>query len=233
MSTQAQPNRPHVGKRWYRSVTISLSAFVMSATATFISAFHALRGPEIEVRPPKQIVIYTNKTGLAPVSTMVLSIDIINDSPDHGDVLLDSSLRLGDADAIYPSNGTARFAPGADMGKCSFGASCAPVLGFLIETTQDTLIELPKGSARTITLSFPVDADSCSGRRCSDFATSDKLMSAMSSGSVVFKVQLDFHGDGNRTVVCATRRLDMSYLRRNGLTSTSCETASISDPPVL
>ena len=227
-----QPDTASVRRPWYRSLTISLSAFVMFITGTAISAFHALRGPEIDVLAPKQIVLYRDATGSSPVPTAVLSFDMINDSADHGDFILGASLMLGVPGPTYPFNGSVRFGPGEKVNKiterCTFGASCVPVQGFLIETTPETLIPLPQGSARSVTLSFPLDPAACSGAACDDYMTFDKALGSLNGKPTTFTVTIHLHTDGERTISCRTGRLNMTYLRRSGFTSTSCEETYIS-----
>ena len=44
-------------------VTLALSAFIMSLAVTLISAYYALQGPEVLVRPPQQVLIYRDGEG--------------------------------------------------------------------------------------------------------------------------------------------------------------------------
>ena len=205
----------------------------MSLSATLISAFHALQGSEINVRPPSQFILYLSGNRADPVPTAVLSLDLINDSADQGDVITDASMTIDGADAAFPFNGSVRFAPGADASKCSFGSSCAPVSGFLVETDTDTLIELPKGSARNVTLSFPFDPAACSGRQCNEYASFEKVRAAFSSKQLEFIVHLRFHGDGQRTISCRVAQIDTAYLARASFTSMPCTSASVSGAPFL
>lgn len=199
----------------------------MSATATLISAVHALQGAQIDARPPDQLIVYINKTGIAPVMTVIFTTDFINDAADQGDIVLGATLTIDSRDASYAYDGLARLLPRSNVSSCSFGASCAPVNGFLIETVAQNMVEIPKGSARTFMFSFPLDSSNCVGRQCKDYASLARNLASINSGRIMFKEQILLHGDGKRMITCTVRKLDAKYLMVNGFTSIACQSSKV------
>jgi hypothetical protein len=80
------------GSRRFPRVTLALSAFIMSLVVTLISAYYALQGPEVLVRPPEQILLYRDGEGEQSILGFGIRLDMINGASDYGDVMLEAEL---------------------------------------------------------------------------------------------------------------------------------------------
>ena len=58
--------------------SLSLAAFVMSLTIAAINAAYALRGAEIAVDPPAQLILYRDGSGEQSVLTAAVRLSMIN-----------------------------------------------------------------------------------------------------------------------------------------------------------
>lgn len=236
VETEVSPAQPPWWQRWRPSLAVS--AFAMSLVITLISAFDALRGSEIVVLAPDQVLIYRDGEGEASVMSMAMRLEMINSASTHGDVLVEATLqpRQGGPKFRYQSLVRPVF---ADMREaptdCALGSRCLTLPGLYLIETFDEIVAMAGGSARATFLSFPVTEWNCEGtpEQCRSYATFDEAATVMGAEPIDVAVTLFFHSDGRRTVRCRTVGADVAYMRRAGWLAVPCSETQISDPPLL
>lgn len=209
--------------------SLSLAAFVMSLGITLINVYYAMRGSEIAVDPPAQLILYRDGDGDASVLTATVRIDMINVSDGYGDVLKSARLSL-DSDATrfeYQGTVKAVFANTANPPPCELGKRCITLPGLYLVERSDEILDMPSGSARAFQLSFPLVSWNCDGsaQGCGPFETFPKSVQSLPSKGLVATVDLKFHSDGRRTLRCAANAINLDYLRKVGWVSLPCTRA--------
>lgn len=214
-------------------LSLSLSAFIMSLTITLISAFYAIQGAEILVRAPEQVILYRDGTGDDSILSFAVRIDMINSASDYGDVMLEAELTpsAGAPSFKYQATVNPVFTSSAfeSAKNCALGSRCIGLQGLLLVEQSDQLADLPGGSARALTFSFPVTEWNCSGSRsaCNRYGTFDKAVSAVTAAKLNIKIILHFHSDGDRQISCRGSNIDAGYLRQVGWISLSCDQSKV------
>ena len=100
MAEPAKPTEPGgpppEPKPWYRRFSLALSAFIMSVTITLINAFYSVRGSEIVLLEPEQVILYRDGEGDQAVLAFAMQLPMINAAGgQHGDVMLKADLQPG------------------------------------------------------------------------------------------------------------------------------------------
>lgn len=206
--------------------SLSLAAFVMSLGITLINVYYAMRGSEIAVDPPAQLILYRDGEGDASVLTATVRVDMINVSDGYGDVLKSARLSL-DRDATrfdYQGTVKAVFADTASTPPCELGKRCITLPGLYLVERSDEILDMPSGSARAFQLSFPLVSWNCAGNAegCGRFKTFSTSVQSLPSKGLVATVDLKFHSDGARVLRCATGGINLDYLRKVGWISVPC-----------
>ncbi len=210
--------------------SLSLAAFLMSLSITLINIYYAMRGAEIAVDPPAQLILYRDGVGDASVLTVAVRVDMINVADGYGDVLKTASLSLDGGRAAFGYEGTIRtvFAGTAQKTPgCELGLRCLQLPGLYVIERTDEILDMPSGAARAFTLSFPVVSWNCaSGEKgCNQFASFPKTIATLSDKGLSATIKLRFHSDGDRKLTCRTGALDRNYLQKVGWISLPCEVA--------
>jgi hypothetical protein len=225
-------------KRRFAFMSISLSAFIMSATATLISAFYGLQGAEIVVQPAKQVLLYRDGEGPNSVLAIAMRTDLINASSGYGDILLDAQLKPGRSGPTFGYEGmvTPVFTAASEEAAkgCELGASCLALPGMLMVHKNDQVTDLPSGSARALMPYFWLSKSSCSGgSACDRFANFDEAVKVLAAGPAEIRMILRFHGDGEREILCRGGKIDAAYLSEVGWTQIPCTMSKVSGAPLL
>ena len=227
----------HGVNRWYKYVSLSLSAFIMSLTVTLIGAYHSLKGAEIVVLPPKQAILYRDGEGSSSVLSIMLPLDFINIADGYGDVLVAASVQTGTSAPVFAYQATAHavFTDKSDEAKtrCDVSVRCIALPGLLITERSDALTDLPSGAARSTAFTFPLTPWNCTGSpdTCNRYATFDGAFETMRSSPLRITVTLSFHSDGRREIVCDIPSVNARYLRKIGWISASCKYARVVGEP--
>jgi hypothetical protein len=209
--------------------SLSLAAFVMSLSITLINVYYAMRGAEIAVDPPAQIILYRDGVGDASVLTAALRIDMINVADGYGDVLKTASLSLDGRASEFGYEGSVRtvFAgAGQKAADCELGLRCLQLDGLYVIERTDEILDMPSGAARAFTLSFPLVSWNCAGKAdCGRFNSFPKSVAVLPAGGLSATLRLRFHSDGERKLTCRTGPLNRDYLVKVGWVSLPCEPA--------
>ena len=210
--------------------SLSLAAFVMSLSITLINVYYSLRGSEIAVDPPAQLILYRDGSGDASVLTAAVRFDMINVSDGYGDVLKNARLSFDDRRTSFEYQGTVKtvFANPASAPSCELGLRCVQLPGLYVIERSDEILDMPSGAARAFHLSFPIVAWNCAGpaKSCAEPATFDRALRALPGRQAAATFDLSFHSDGGRRLKCHAGRIDLDYLQKVGWVSVPCAGAS-------
>ena len=223
--------------RWFPRVTLALSAFIMSLTVTLISAYYALQGPEVLVRPPQQVLLYRDGVGARSILGFGVRLDMINAATDYGDVMLDAELSPAGSGVSFRFQNVMRpvFTGAAAGDECELGSRCIALPGLRLIEQPDTLVDVPGGAARAMHLSFPATRGNCKGpqQACVRYATFDLAAAALASRPLDVSVRLNFNRDSERAIRCRGGKVDLTYLRKFGWVTLPCHEANVSGDPWL
>lgn len=204
----------------------------MSLSITLINVYYSMRGSEIAVDPPAQLILYRDGAGEASVLTAAARLEMINTSDGYGDVLKDATISLDGRGTGFDFQGTVRTVLASNAAQatpdCELGLRCLTLPGLFVVERSDEILEMPAGAARAFNLSFPLVQWNCAGKesRCGRFDSFAKSVAALPAGGLSATVRLRFHSDGQRTLRCATGALNLDYLQKVGWISVPCADAS-------
>lgn len=226
-----QPRRPRLrfSPTLKLEQSLSLAAFVMSLTIAAINAAYAMRGAEIAVDPPAQLILYRDGAGDQSVLTAAVRLAMINVADGYGDVVKDARIAVGRGGPSFAYQGTLNtvFVAEGDMRakECELGMRCLELPGLRIVERFDEILDLPSGAARAFTLSFPAVGWNCEGKGCSAYGSFQSALGTVASAREA-RIALKFHSDGDRRLDCRFRRIDADYLAKVGWVSVPCEDAA-------
>lgn len=208
--------------------SLSLAAFVMSLTITLINVYYSMRGSEIAVDQPAQLILYRDGSGDASVLTAAIRLDMINVSDGYGDVLKKASLSIDRGGTTFEYQGSIKtvFTSGADetAPDCELGVRCIQLPGLYIVERSDEILDTPSGTARAFHLSFPLVSWNCAGpaKACDRFGAFSRSIDALPDRRLSTTVRLNFHSDGSRRLSCRTGPLNFDYLSKVGWITVPC-----------
>lgn len=209
--------------------SLSLAAFVMSLGITLLNIYYAMRGSEIAVDQPRQIILYRDGEGAASVLTAAVRIDAINVADGYGDVIKDATLSFDDGGSSFEYQGTIKTVFVGDTKSgiplCEPGLRCLTLPGLFVVERSDEILDVPSGAARAYQLTFPAVQWNCRGRdkSCGKFGNFGASAGMLNGRDLTVRVRLRFHSDGERTLTCRATRFDAAYLAKVGWVSVSCE----------
>lgn len=233
----AEPPPPR--KRWWQYFSLGLSAFIMSVTITLINAFYSLRGPEIVVEEPDQVLLYRDGEGADAVLTVAMRVATINTAGgQHGDVMLEAEVepRAGGPSFRYQALAQPVFTDAPDAAsRCDVTTRCIGLPGLLVMEKSDQIVDLPGGAAQARYLSFPAAEWNCEGtkRACASYGNFNGALRQLEARPLDVRVRLHLHGDGDRTIICGGQKINANYLRQVGWLSLSCERRGVTGEPFL
>lgn len=233
-AASAPPRKP-----WYRKLTLSIAGFTLSVTLALINLFYAVRGSDIAVQPPAQLILYRDGDGAKGVLTLAVRLAMVNADASHGDVLMKA--------ALSPAPGAPRFdflstvkpvftsAPDA-ASRCDIAARCVAHPGLLMIEQEDQILDIPGGAVRGSYLTFPIVGWNCTAKAataCARYANFDAAADGLAGRPLDVTIRLDFFSDGHRDLRCVTKPLDAAYLAQKGWSTLRCREASVKGGPLL
>lgn len=208
--------------------SLSLAAFVMSLGITLINVYYSMRGAEIAVDPPRQIILYRDGNGAASVLAAAVRIDAINIADGHGDVLKQASVSFDGGRSSFEYQGTIKTVfvgdTNTNSSPCEIGLRCLTLPGLFVVERSDEILDLPSGAARAFQLSFPTVKWNCQGepKACARAGGFGETLAAIAGRDLTARIELRFHSDGTRTLNCRLLQPDMAYLAKVGWISVPC-----------
>ena len=209
--------------------SLSLAAFVMSLGITLLNVYYAMRGSEIAVDQPRQIILYRDGEGAASVLTAAVRVDAINVADGYGDVLKEATLSFDAGRSSFEYQGTIKtvFVGGSKIASppCDLGLRCLTLPGLFIVERSDEILDVPSGAARAYQLTFPAVQWNCRGpdSACAKFGSFPNSVGLLDGRDLTVGVKLRFHSDGARTLECRATRFDAAYLAKVGWVSIACQ----------
>ena len=213
---------------------VAAGALMLSLVIATINAYYAMRGPEVVLQPPDQILLYRDGEGEYAVLTVAAPILIINaSSAEHGDVMVEATLKAGEHGGRY------RYATlvqpiftedaRAAREKCEVGVRCIVFDDLVVVERTDEIVDVPGGSAKSRYLAFHLVPPNCQGSKaeCARFPDYRRSLAAIDNRPFEVEIKVDFHSDGSRTVVCRAPKADLSYLKEVGWTALPCVVADV------
>lgn len=233
-------------RRWGRFITEATAAtgtLLLSATVFGTAAFFALRGSEMVVLPPEQILFYRDGAGDAAVLSVAFPARIINvASQDYGDVVRRVSLEISPSrrgtdaafdyvNTIVEQTTTSPTEAAKQAQVCRLGVNCLAIEHLLVLEHPPDLLSFPGGIGRAENLGFVLAPRYCRGDGCVRFSSFKQVMASLRSDSALrFVLKLDFHSDGRTTATCSlsnlgsdARREAFDYLERHGWAELNCD----------
>ena len=227
----------------------AVAAFLLSLSIFLLGSFQSLRGAEIVLLPPQQVIVYRDSPR-PNASVMVLAVEagMINTArADYGDVAIQAYAEL----AGTPPE-AARFSYDATLqpvilphedGRwidCPVDARCVTAVGsvppepgrmqLMVIERRPELLSVPGGSSHTGRLGFSLGT--CLGPRttCERFQSfDDALKQLRAAPELAFRITLDFHSDGRKSIVCefdehgaVSRRAFLDFLEERGWATLVC-----------
>jgi hypothetical protein len=220
-------------------MSISVAAFMMSATATGLNIYYALKGSEITVQKPRHVLLYRDGEGENAVLSVAMRLEAINTASDYGDVILDTRLSISDGSAQFAHEGQASpaFTANAEeaAAKCGIGQSCIGTNGLVVVQRSDQIMDLSGGAAKAFTPYFWLIKNSCdqAAADCARWDDFDSASEILASDAPEFRVHINFQKDGDRTIICTTPQVDREYLTEFGWTQLPCLEAQVDGEPWL
>lgn len=224
----AKHKRPLTG--W---ISISLAAFIMSATTTLLNTYFALQGSEISIQKPQHVLLYRDGVGENAVLSVAMRLEAINTASSYGDVVLDTHLSVGQGRESFAQEGQASpaFTTNAQVAaqRCPLDQSCVIADGLIVVQRNDQIMDLPGGAAKALTPYFWLVEQSCSGAQndCARWRDFTSASQGLQQWPITFRVKINFRKDGERTIVCVTPPLDGEYLADIGWTQLPCTEARV------
>lgn len=229
-SQRVSPFAQAIGK-----ITLAHGAFLLSVVLALINLFYAVRGAEMVVQPPEQVLVFRDGTGADSVLTFAMRVAMINAAGgENGDVLMKAEIGTTGSPVRWQSAGEVQpvfVAEGASAGEgCPTGSRCITHPGLTVIETTGRILDIPGGQVRATYLTYPVAAWNCTGeaRRCAALGNFDTALAGLSRAPIELAIRLSFYGDGERSLRCAIDRIDAAYLRDTGWAVLNCRTASAS-----
>jgi hypothetical protein len=195
---------------------LALAAFILSMTIALINAFYFVRGAEMVVLPPEEILLYLDGQGPDAVPSFAFRVGMINAADgQHGDALLDAELQPTSGAPAYQFESVVTPIFAENVAECSEGHRCVSLTGLTVLDRGDEVIGIPGGTARSLYLAFPMSRPRCLGseRTCSDFSSLPQLVRMIAERPITLRVGLRFYDDGRRTLRCSVGNLDAEQLR--------------------
>jgi len=227
----------------------AVAAFLLSLSIFLLGTFQSIRGAEIVLLPPQYVYLYRDapkpETG---VLVLAVEAGMINTArADYGDVAIQVYAELAGTTAE-----TARFPYDASVEpvtlphedgqwiECPVDARCVEAAGSVpiqagqmslrIIERRPELLSVPGGSANSAWLGFAFGHCRGESDACGEFQSfEDALQKLRDAPELAFRVTLDFHSDGRKTIFCAFEKNDaasrqryLDFLEKRGWATLRC-----------
>jgi hypothetical protein len=229
--------------RRHRRVTeagVALAALFVSLAVFLVNGALFIRGSEIAVLEPDEIVFYRDAGPNGASLWFAMQTQMINAAAgDYGDVVVNASAAIGPEKGErgrFPYMGLVEPIMTLHAEKaaedCPEAARCIVNTGFYAIQRPRRLLDVPGGSSRSEHLAFMVEEVTCQGDPafCASLTGFDAALDHLRSRSdPVIRMNLTFHFDGEQSVVCrlpsdGTRRAAIfDYLQEKGWAAVPCE----------
>ena len=222
---------------WRRYLSLGLAAFILSITIALINVFYFLRGAEITVLAPEEVILFRDMGDGSGVLSFAVPVSMINGARDRGDVMLDAELRVFAGGPDFQFEAAVRPIYSNPHVPCESAATrCIALPGITIVESEDDLISVPGGAALARHLSFAMTPSRCLGeaRDCARYAQLPLAGRTIARHRLSLRVRLNFHDDGQRIIECDVgilSREQRDWFRANGWVTLPCARSEVSGEP--
>lgn len=227
----------------------AVAAFLLSLSIFLLGTFQSLRGAEIVLLPPQYVFLYQDAP-TPETNSLVLAVEtgLINTArADYGDVAVQAWAEVAGTPAAvarfpYDASVEPVNLPFDELHKpdCPVDARCVQAvgsaepkpgqMGLMMIERRPELLSVPGGSSHSAWLGFAFG--NCRGHSaiCGRFTSfEDALKQLRAARELSFRVTLDFHSDGRKTIYCAfeeyggvSRKEFLDFLEERGWATLRC-----------
>lgn len=222
---------------WLSEVTIGGAAFVLSLSIALGSFIQFILGPEIDVLPPEQILIYRGGLPDRAVLFAAIRLPIVNKSSGYNDVIVDATLQPFENGPNVPYSTLVSPVfndendPALSKAHCVQGRRCHHFAKMAISQLGDDVVVIPAGGAHANYYGFRLFCRDQKG--CSEFATFDQAVDTLATRSREITITLTFYSDKSRTIICPIAPISATDLRKVGWQTRPCKDSTVSAAPIL
>ena len=229
--------------RRHRRVTeagVALAALFVSLAVFLVNGALFIRGSEIAVLEPDEVVFYRDAGPNGASLWIALQTQMINAAAaDYGDVVVKASAAMGPEEGErgrFPYMGLVEPIMTLNAEKaaadCPQAARCIVNTGFYAIQRPRRLLDVPGGASRSEHLAFMIEDITCEGDPafCGAFTGFDAALGHLRSRSdAVIRMNLTFHFDGQLEVACrlpsdpVRRAAIFDYVQAKGWAAVPCE----------
>lgn len=200
---------------------VAIAAFVLSAGIIGKGVITEMKGPEVDVVPPEQVLLY--KSG--GVLNLAIQLPMINNASDYNDLVTDVRLQLEGVEPVFRLTELASPVFNDDDVKaqkdhCEPSLRCQKFNKMAISQRAETFVTVPAGGAQTSYYSFELY---CEESACTGFGDFGQAIQSLKGKELSLTVSLDLRRDGRRRITCRTAKIDVQYLTDNGWLTRECE----------
>jgi hypothetical protein len=207
--------------------TVALAAFFLSVAIVGSGLISSMKGPEVDVVPPEQVLLY--KSGA--VLDLAIRLPMINNASGYNDLVTSARLQLGGMKRTFPLSEIAipvfndESDAGAQKVYCEPTLRCQTFSKMAISQRAETVVTVPAGGAHSDYYSFELYCDD-DPQACRGFANFEAAVESLRGMPLTLRIWLDLHRDGRRLVTCVTAPIEESHLIANGWQTLECDTHS-------
>ena len=227
----------------------AVAAFLLSLSIFLVGTVQSLKGAEIVLLPPQHVFLYRDApTPTTDVLILAVEAGMINTArADYGDVAIQAYAEVAGIpaeDARFPYDAAVQpvTLPHEDgawvecpvQARCVSAAGSVPIragqMGLRVIETRPELLSVPGGSSHSAGLAFAFGNCRGDARVCAEFQSfSDAVSKLRTAPELGFRITLDFHSDGRKTMTCAldeddaaSRRRFLDFLEERGWATLRC-----------
>lgn len=206
---------------------VALCALILSLLVLGASSYRALKGPEVTVVAPDQVLLYRS----GAVLNLAVRLPLINSASDYNDLVTSLEIQPGPNQPKFPVTELASpvFNDNATLegqkDHCEPVVRCQRFKGMAISQKSDTFVTVPAGGAQTHYYSFELF---CMGAMaCSRYSNFEVTSEALRDNRPFLTIGLQLHGDGQRTIHCEVEPIDVDDLLIRGWQTRECSRAEV------
>lgn len=212
-------------KRWrFPEGTVGAAAFVLSLTIALISLIEALRGPEIDLVAPDQILAYKSNS----VLNFAIRVPMINKASGYNDMISRLTLQIerggpefSFTEMVTPIFNDEQTAKGSKK-HCLPTYRCQSFAQMAISQQSDDVVTVPAGGAHALYYGFELYCEKCTG-----YETFEKALEKLGGKELDIVISLSLYSDGERTITCRAEPLIEERLLTAGWQTLTCEQPTV------
>ena len=218
------------GRGWkFPKPSVGAAAFLLSLTLALLSLAETLRGPEIEVAPPKQVLLYRSGGTL----NLALHLPMINKAAGYNDMIVGLKIQPSPGEPVFTAGEIAtpvfndKAVPDKAAKHCISPYRCQSLRKMAISQREDEMIVIPGGGAHAFYYSAELYCADSPG--CGAYKNLAAAMQRVSSTGLDVTMRVAFYRDGERTIKCRAEPVAPDDFWAYGWLYLNCVASSVSD----